>query len=150
MRHGESPGMLEANVQRDCDRPLSDKGRKDTRKSAARINEKGEAPALLLVSPVLRARQTAEEVAQVLKTPPKVVPYGPLSNKIPGSEILKALIEDGHMEKTLLIVGHLPQMPELAYHMTGDSCSFPPSGVFAFEAKGVSARLLWSFTSFDD
>ncbi len=148
MRHGESPGMLDANVQRDFDRPLSDKGRKDVRKSAARINEEVDAPALLLVSPLLRARQTAEEVAQVLKSSPKVVPYGPLSNKIPGSELLKALYKDGHMEKTLLLIGHMPQMPEIAYHMTGDSCSFPSAGVCAFEAKGESARLLWSFTSF--
>jgi len=150
MRHGESPGMLDANVQRDCDRPLSDKGRQDTRKSAARINKEGDVPELLLVSPLLRARQTAEEMAQILKPSPKVVPYEPLANKIPGSEILEALEKDGHLEKNLLIVGHLPQIPELAYHMTGDSCSFPPSGVFAFRAKGESARLLWSFTSFGD
>lgn len=150
MRHGESPGMLDANVSRDFDRPLSDKGRQDVRKSAARMKEEVDVPELLLVSPFLRARQTAEEVAQILKPSPQVVPYEPLSNKIPGSEVLEALKKDGHLEKNLLIVGHLPQLPELAHHMTGASCSFPPAGIFAFRSKGESARLLWSFTPCGD
>ncbi|MFH2204123.1 MAG: phosphohistidine phosphatase SixA [Elusimicrobiota bacterium] len=149
MRHGDSPGMLQVGVKRDFDRPLSDAGREAARRTAAHLNEKGVRPALILVSPLVRAQQTAEEVAGVLKPAPELRVYEPLSNKIDGASMYARIGEDGLRDGELLLIGHLPQLPELAHHLTGQDIPLRPAELCAFEVSGDSGRLLWAVSPSD-
>lgn len=60
LRHGEA----EPRARTDAERPLTERGRKEVRKSAERL--RGRPLTQILVSPYLRAQQTAELVREVL------------------------------------------------------------------------------------
>ena len=60
LRHGEA----EARARSDAERPLTERGRKEVRRSAAR--QRGRPLQYILASPYLRAQQTAEIVREVL------------------------------------------------------------------------------------
>lgn len=60
LRHGEA----EPRARSDAERPLTERGRKEVRRSAERL--RGRALAHILVSPYLRAQQTAELVRESL------------------------------------------------------------------------------------
>src|SRR5436190_408448 len=138
MRHGQSPSVAEAGVESDFDRPLSAEGRAEARKAAANLLAQGAKPAVILASPLLRAQQTAKEAASVLKPAPKVVTYEPLSNQIPGPEVYERLLDGSIKESELLMIGHQPQLGELAGHLLGDSFQIKTAGVIALETSGAS------------
>lgn len=60
LRHGEA----EARARSDAERPLTERGRKEVRRSAERL--RGRPLQYILASPYLRAQQTAEIVREVL------------------------------------------------------------------------------------
>lgn len=60
LRHGEA----EARAHSDAERPLTERGRKEVRRSAERL--RGRPLQYILASPYLRAQQTAEIVREVL------------------------------------------------------------------------------------
>ena len=63
LRHGEA----EARARSDAERPLTERGRKEVRRSAERL--RGRPLQFILASPYLRAQQTAEIVREVLGLP---------------------------------------------------------------------------------
>lgn len=60
LRHGEA----ESRARSDAERPLTERGRKEVRRSAERL--RGRPLQYILASPYLRAQQTAEIVREVL------------------------------------------------------------------------------------
>ena len=144
MRHGQSPGMLEAGVKRDFDRPLSERGRRDAREAAAYLNEHGVIPELVLASPLLRAQQTAQEVTTALSRPTPLKSYEPLSNQISGSELFIELGKETGLPGSVMLIGHLPQLPELTHHLTGVDISIAPAGLLALDVAEKGSKLLWT------
>jgi broad specificity phosphatase PhoE len=69
LRHGESVGNAEDRFQGQADFPLTDKGRAQARALTERWAAAGRSFDLCIASPLLRARETAEIVASVLKLP---------------------------------------------------------------------------------
>lgn len=125
MRHGIAADLGEGGVIKDADRPLTLEGRARMKLTAAGLNEAGLKFNLILSSPLLRARQTAEAVAEVLDLQHKVKIIESLA---PGRAF--AAGEGGHAEIFLelgayqferaLLVGHQPDLSELAsYLLTG-------------------------------
>lgn len=144
LRHGDAPSALEAGVRTDAERPLSKAGRENVRRAAQALNRHGAAPGVVLTSPLTRARQTAEEAAAILTSRPRVSVYEPLSNRISGGELLERLLQDRPGSGELLIVGHQPQLGELAHRLTGVALPLPPAGLVAVEIRGAESRLLWN------
>jgi len=68
LRHGQSVGNVEDRFQGQSDFPLTDTGRAQARTLAKRWHAEGQSFDLAIASPLLRARETAEIVAQKLKT----------------------------------------------------------------------------------
>lgn len=144
MRHGHSPSAAEAGVAQDALRPLSPVGRAQARRQAGALLNDGELPALLLHSPLLRAAQTAEELAALLRIPPQA--FAPLSNDLPPEELARELSAPLARARALLIVGHQPQVGELCAWLCESLVDFKPGGLAALEAEALSqgsARLLW-------
>lgn len=69
LRHGESVGNAEDRFQGHADFPLTEKGLAQARALARRWQEEGVTFDRCIASPLLRARQTAEIVAEALTIP---------------------------------------------------------------------------------
>ena len=143
MRHGHCPSLLEAGLKSDAMRPLSEKGRVDVRKAARYLAAKGVRPGLILCSPLLRAQQTAQEVASVLGNS-EVRAFEPLANIIPGAELARLATTTDWASPEVVLVGHMPQIAEAAAQVLNAALNFSPAEIAAFEVTGKgAASLLW-------
>ena len=118
MRHGIALELAEAGVASDEERPLSPKGRKKTRQVAQGLATLDVRPEVVASSPLLRARETAEIVADVLDARIDLCPA-----LAPGGKI-KDLVEwlEEAAEDTILAAGHMPDLAEtLSYLISGDA-----------------------------
>lgn len=150
MRHGHSPSLLEAKVASDSDRPLSAKGQADARKAVKALLAKGGKPGLILHSPLRRAVETAKAAAEAAGIPPSSVEvYEPLSNVLGGPELFAQLEKRLAGVEEALLVGHQPQIGELAAYLAEGRFSFSPAGVAGLELKGSQAARLWSYNPED-
>lgn len=97
----------------DRDRPLSPRGEKAAKKMRRYIREAGVAPALVLCSPALRARQTLELIAPALGKGCDIV----IEDEVYANDarrILKRLQRVPASVAAVMVVGHNPSMQELA------------------------------------
>jgi phosphohistidine phosphatase len=146
MRHAHAPSIADAGVRSDAERPLSDKGHADARAQAQKLAGSGAKPRLILHSPLRRAVETAREAAEVLGVPARE--FVPLSNEMGPQDLSSQLSAPLAEKDELLIVGHQPQVGELAAWLSGQLFDFKPAGVVALQIDGgpsaKSARLIWA------
>ncbi len=142
MRHGHSPSVLEAGTRSDAERPLSQAGRLEVRKSAKLLLAREAKPGLILTSPLKRALQTAQEAAALLKNP-EVRVYEPLANILPGMDLARKILLSDWPGGGLLLVGHMPQLGEAASFLAGSPISLSTASFAAFsaDAEGKSSLL---------
>ena len=69
LRHGESVGNAEGYYQGQYDFPLTERGRAQTRKLVSRWQADGTQFDQVIASPLVRARETAEMIAEALDVP---------------------------------------------------------------------------------
>ena len=122
IRHGEA-GAIGGGVQRDADRPLTDRGKSDALLLGQLLGHLDPVVRLILCSPYLRARQTADAVAAGLLTAAPVQETDHLSPGFrpkPLLEELQALAPDG----SAVVIGHQPDLSMfLAYVIEGESAA---------------------------
>jgi phosphohistidine phosphatase len=104
-------------------RPLSARGRDEALALGARLAAHPTPPELVLASPFLRARETAEAMADVL-----LVEARPDERLAPGAtaDDLRDLVAG--LEGPVAAVGHQPDCSEIALELTGADPGFPPAG----------------------
>ncbi len=159
MRHGIAADLGEGGVLKDADRPLTQEGRARMLQAAAGLRELGLKFNVILTSPLLRCRQTAEAVAEVLDLQHKVKIMNSLA---PGQAFIEG--EGKHAEIFLelgayqfdkaLLVGHMPDLAELAsFLLTGNrnlNVEFKKGTVCAIEVSSLPPRgpglLRWMLT----
>ena len=122
MRHGVAADLGEGGIINDADRPLTPDGRVKMKQAAAGLKELQLKFNVILTSPLLRCRQTAEAVAEVLDLQHRVKIIESLA---PGKAFVTS--EGGHAEIFLelgafqfdraLLVGHMPDMSEIASYL---------------------------------
>ena len=98
------------------DRPLSEKGKGQAKDVARFCKENEVAPALILSSPLLRAHETAQPVAETLKVPVTVVPW--LDSGMRPETALEEL-KAYRSHPGVMIVGHEPDFSALVAHLVG-------------------------------
>jgi phosphohistidine phosphatase len=132
MRHGIAEDAQPG--QGDEARALTEEGLRKTRAAAAGLRQLGVAPQLILTSPLRRAVQTAEIVADVLDSgKPEIFPQ--LAPGYGASETFRHLPSKGRLHQVFL-VGHQPDLGELAaYLLTGD----PHLAPLPFKKAAVAA-----------
>jgi phosphohistidine phosphatase len=103
--------------KRDADRRLTDAGRKDMRKAAKGLHEIAPAIDVLATSPLARARETAEIVAQVfgVRATIELTLLAPEGDH----EALIAWLTEHSADATVAIVGHEPHLSALASLLIG-------------------------------
>jgi phosphohistidine phosphatase len=151
VRHSEAE-KIGGSIQSDTGRPLTQKGEADARMVGMLLKELDPHVELILSSPYLRARQTAESVAAGFPRPPVVRETENLS---PGFRP-KALLQELHSlspDHSVAVIGHQPDLSVLlAYLIEGESAgsiAMAPSAIakITFEAGPTSdAVLQWLFS----
>jgi phosphohistidine phosphatase len=116
VRHAWAEERDERRYPDDCLRPLTDEGRKRFRKLVRALADRGFMPAEIATSPLVRCRQTAEVIAEVV--PSRVTVVEELS---PGSD-LHALVEWTRQRTggDVAWVGHAPDVSHLTASLIGD------------------------------
>lgn len=126
MRHGiavDREEYLKKNVE-DHLRPLTMKGRKKIQKIAYELLDMIEGFDLVVTSPYLRAKQTADILAQMFYDT-QLVEIPELSPNSQPELMLKWLRMQARQKKRILVVGHEPHLSILiSYLVTGQKQSF--------------------------
>src|SRR5690349_13127371 len=91
MRHAKSD--REVPVRRDFDRPLAGRGRKDAKRMGRWMEEEGLRPGLVVASPAVRARDTAERAAKAMDIDPGAIRREPRLYDAGLDRILRILAE---------------------------------------------------------
>jgi phosphohistidine phosphatase len=148
VRHGIAVSRDDPDCPPDPERPLTEKGRRRMEQVADGLRRQGMAPGRLISSPYLRARQTAEIIAQALGLPHVAIELheGIEPGEDP-SAILGALSR-GEPVDTLLC-GHAPHLDRLIARVAGAPQPFTElkkGGAACLELPGGSpapGTLLW-------
>ncbi len=146
VRHAEA--IERSGTMPDASRYLTTKGRLAFRKIARRVHKAGISPAVIFTSPLLRAVQTAEILAERLKHEGQVVVTRELS---PGFDLqaLHSLLASAGNPAEAAFVGHEPDLGVVAAALMTVPEGFPlrKGAVLALEADGSvrkgTAKFLW-------
>ncbi len=145
VRHGRAEDRADWPPANDHLRPLTEDGIQDMKKSAVTLRKLGVKPAVILTSPLVRARQTAEIVAAALD-----MPYEEDAALEPGFGInqLTDILEAHPATESLLLVGHEPDFSILVQMLCGGGRVEVKKGslirVDLFSTQPPAGTLVWS------
>lgn len=131
IRHATAEELLDSHTS-DADRQLTPKGRKLFRGLVERVIKEGELPELVLYSPLVRTRQTAEIFQEVT---------GISSDRVRTDKIIRpgmsapelASVLQGMTEQRVAIIGHNPDVSHCTMQFIG-------GGAIEFK-KGAMAKI---------
>jgi phosphohistidine phosphatase len=118
IRHGLAAERGE-NYPDDTKRPLTSRGIQKLRREAKALNALDVSFDVILTSPLVRARQTAEALASGLRVPPPVINAPSLAPGGTHNAIVDELAKQSHRRKRMAVVGHEPGIGELAARLLG-------------------------------
>jgi phosphohistidine phosphatase len=118
MRHGESVKRGEASYPDDSKRPLTPQGRKRMQQIAAGLGRMGFRVDWIVSSPLVRAVETAQLLAESLASPVPVE-FSDTLGPEGSAEAVIALLATYPDRKRTLLVGHEPGLSELARRLIG-------------------------------
>jgi phosphohistidine phosphatase len=118
IRHADAAPLGEGGITQDEDRPLTEKGFAQAEKLANGLQQRDVRLSLVVTSPLLRARQTAERLSERWSLPaPDLRTCQELA---PGGKRRKlARFLESLMIDDLAIVGHQPDLSEFAAWLVG-------------------------------
>lgn len=141
LRHGEADWPRWDKP--DDERPLTKRGRKEMKQVAEFLARLDFSPDAILSSPLPRALQTAEIVAEYLDRKVQVE-----SDLAPGFALaqLRRLIAAAGVGR-VMVVGHEPDFSDLIRELTGGRVKLSKGGIAMVETNpdGKSGRLRWLF-----
>ena len=117
IRHGVAAERGE-NFPDDTKRPLTNEGAQKLRKEAKSLVALDITLDVILTSPLVRARQTAELVAAAFRNPPPIVTMASLAPGSAHHTIIEELSKQ-HRRHHIALVGHEPGLGELAGRLIG-------------------------------
>jgi phosphohistidine phosphatase len=125
----------------DDKRPLTKRGKKESRQIARFLERTKVSIDLIVTSPLPRAAQTAKIVARKLKT--KIDKDEKLAPGFSAAK-LNALLKS-HRYRDLMIVGHEPDFSGVVRTLTGGAIKLAKAGIAAvqLEQPTMRGRLLW-------
>ena len=154
LRHGIAAERDTPSYERDADRPLTPKGERRLEQIADAMEAMGLTFDLIISSPYLRARQTAEIVAAALGLKKKLEFSEALTPDGDPQALVAALNKMTPQPEKVLLVGHEPFLSELISTLTsGDAhiaMDFKKGGLCKLEIEtlrpGRCATLAWLLT----
>jgi len=114
VRHGIAQERLGGGITNDAQRPLTDEGRNETRMVAQALKKLGVKADLVVTSPLVRARQTAEIINEVIGGGPERMKVS--DSLAPGgsANFLFKFLKQLDAADEIFCVGHEPDIGRLA------------------------------------
>jgi phosphohistidine phosphatase len=110
-------------------RPLTAEGRETARALGQRLAEEGVRPDAVLTSPLLRARETAQELARPAGVEPE-----PDERLAPGASAEDIRAAAQGRGEIVIVVGHQPDCSRIAAALTGgEEPAFPPGAMLSID-----------------
>ena len=124
VRHGIATDRLGPGITRDADRPLTDEGRSEMKIVARGLAKLKVKPDVVLSSPLVRTRETAEYLVQEFRCEFKLTDA--LAPAVTASNVYKSIARYADANQ-IFLVGHEPDMGMLAGQllMAGPGFEFP-------------------------
>jgi len=153
IRHAEAQPLASSAVTDDADRPLTDAGHAQAQALAAALQKHGVHLDQVVSSPLLRARQTADDLIQIWKTPlPELLLCDALEPDVAKArKVTKFLLKLS--ANAVALVGHMPHLGEYAAWMLGSKkveIALAKAGVARIDCDGVpdkgAGKLTWLIT----
>jgi phosphohistidine phosphatase len=116
LRHAIALSCAEAGVRHDSERPLSDEGRDKMKRIASAMKSIGVEVDLILTSPYIRARDTAQIANDTLKTRLEFSEVLASGGEMSG--VLAELKDRFRKPQRIMIVGHEPDLSQLIGKIT--------------------------------
>jgi phosphohistidine phosphatase len=150
-RHGIAVDRGMSGCKLDSERPLTPKGEQKVFNIANGLLNQGVSFDLMLTSPYLRARRTAEILAKVFMAEKKLKTSASLSPDADPMQLIAELNANRPVAKRVMLVGHEPFLSDLASTLltgTGTlSMTLKKGGVCKLSAPGLRygrcAKLEW-------
>jgi phosphohistidine phosphatase len=154
LRHGIAVERGTKGFEKDSERPLTSKGKRQLRKSAAAMKGMKLRFSLILSSPYERAKRTAEIVAGELKLKKKLKFTDTLKYESNPEDMIGEIMRLKPQPKDLLLVGHEPYLSRLVSLLvsgtTDMAMDLKKGGLGKLEAErvhpGKCAKLVWLLT----
>jgi phosphohistidine phosphatase len=128
IRHAKS-SWDDAGVK-DRDRPLNERGERDAPLMGRRLQARGARPTLILTSPALRARRTAQIIAREIGYPQEFLQREDDLYLASPDEMVAVIARQDSSFRDLIVCGHNPGLTELANRLTGAGIdNVPTAGV---------------------
>jgi len=152
LRHGIAVEHGTPGYEHDSERPLTPEGRRKTRLIGRALAGLGVKPDVILTSPLVRAHQTADIVATVLRSKKRLQISRPLASGGDPKRLIAEINRRHGRADSIMLVGHEPDLSALAsLLLTGTADGVPlelkKGGVCVLETAGLQAgrcaTLLW-------
>ena len=139
VRHAKS--SWDDTALSDRDRPLNDRGKRDAPKLGERLARRGVHPDLILSSPAVRALATAQIVAGQIGYAPDGIVVDDRLYATQADELLNLIHALDDTLRTVMLVGHNPEMTALGHRLSAAITQMPTGAVaeFGFDAKSWSS-----------
>jgi phosphohistidine phosphatase len=138
IRHAKSSWDNPASPDRD--RPLDDRGKRDMAMMGKRLAKRDVKCDMIVSSPALRALETAQAFAKMLAYKGKDIVVNDRLYAAQAGDVLDVIQElTGKLERVML-VGHNPELTELAHRFASEITHMPTCAVaeFTFDAASWS------------
>jgi phosphohistidine phosphatase len=121
----------------DKDRPLNDRGKRDAPKMGKRLAKRRVKPDLILSSPAGRALKTAEIIAKKIDYKRKNILVDDRLYAVEAGELLDVIRKLGDQVERVMLIGHNPELTELAHRLSSKITHMPTCAVaeFTLDAK---------------
>jgi phosphohistidine phosphatase len=141
MRHAKSDWSIAG--QKDFDRTLNNRGLGDAPRMGRRLSEIGIKPDLVISSPAVRAKTTAEYVSEQLKYDIDKIVYDPEVYEASVRSLLVVVNNISDQYNCVIIFGHNPTHTYLAEYITKEAIgNIPTSGAVCIEFEFDSWKLI--------
>ena len=125
VRHAEA-----APMEPDELRPLTPVGREQARALGKQLAADGVHPAVVLTSPLLRARETGAEIAKATGSETQ-----PDERLAPGATLQDVQAVVAGRGAQVVVVGHQPDCGQIAAQLTGEEPRFPAGGMCVIDVN---------------
>ena len=121
----------------DKDRPLNDRGKRDAPKMGALLAKRRVKPNLILSSSAVRALDTAEIIAEKLDYKRKNIRVEDRLYAVEADKLLDVIRRLGDELDCVMLIGHNPELTELAHRLSSKITDMPTCAVaeFTFDSK---------------
>ncbi len=147
MRHAKS--SWDAPVKNDAQRMLSKRGRRDAPRMGDWMANNGLIPDLVLCSPAVRARQTAEAVLERLDLPASSIHFDKRIYAANIDALLKVLAGCPQTERCVLMIGHNPGLDDLCLFLCGSQIPLSKQGKLMTTAALAEIELPGDWSSLE-